>query len=277
MFETFSPKNQLLTKYVRYFYRFNSDDKSFRRKLVIFPNVGSAIVFYSGVEFVTTGHQEFIANEKKKTCGTVLHLNRPDPVIITETGCQKRIGIVFKALGLNRFIKCNIDEMLKSRNPTSIPISYFDKDFEILFKETDLAQPLSHLGGIVEEFLLSKLNGFPDSALGTAIEKLSTEGNITISEIARSIPATTKTINRLFHKHIGLSPVEFKRIIQFRRALGLRLENEQTSNNEIAFESNYYDLPYMIKVFRQMTGFNTSDFFKKISHSEDKNYIYMAF
>src|SRR5258705_7909909 len=111
MFELILPSNSLLHRYIQYIYKFSVDDARFNRKLVIFPNTGSAITFYKDVEFVSVGYQHFLSFEEKGDASMVLHLNRAEPITIQESGRQKRIGIVFKPLGVNQFLKYSLGEL----------------------------------------------------------------------------------------------------------------------------------------------------------------------
>lgn len=277
MFEVIVPTNPLLQAHLQYIYKFSVDDPGFSRKLVIFPNTGSAITFYKNVNFVAEGYQHFLSVEEKSETGMVLHLNRTEPVTIQESGRQKRIGIVFKPLGVNQFLKYSPGQLKEANNPSLIPATYFDRSFAEFGKNLDMDQPLSHTAKLIEELLLKNYTTFVNAVLERCLQKIADPDELKkIEEVAHQAGAATKTVNRLFHKHIGLSPVEFRKIAQFRYAIKTRLENKKASISSIALVNNYYDLPYMIRVFRKFTGINATAFFRNVSSSGDGQYIYIG-
>ena len=275
--EVIYPTNDRLKKYIRYIYRVSSDDRFFERQLMIFPNVGSAMAIYRDVDFVSESYNEFRSFEKSNNRNVILHLNRKDPVIIRESGRQNRIVIVFWPLGINHFTDVHMDELLQGNNPTLIPLISVDKNFEKFNDLVPMDRPLSQSAPVLEELLLERFTDFQNAFLKSCVETLmNPDEDKKIEEMALEKKVSPKTINRLFHKHVGLSPVEFRKIVQFRNAVHLKLENTGAKQTDIALAGNYYDLPYMMRVFKQMTHFSATDFFNKISFSADKQYIYIS-
>jgi len=178
---------------------------------------------------------------------------------------------------MNQYLKYSPGELRETNNPSLIPVTYFDWSFTEFSKKLDMDQPLSHTVKLIEELLLKNYTTFTNAVLERCIQEIADPGELKkIEELGHQASAATKTINRLFHKYIGLSPVEFRKITQFRNALKTKLENKGASFTSIALDSNYYDLPYMVKVFREFTGFNTKEFFSSISSSGDGQYIYIG-
>jgi AraC-like DNA-binding protein len=275
--ETIFPRNDILKKYISYIYRFSSDDPDFKRQLVIFPNVGSAIAIYKNVDFLSERDQQFLSIEKPGSSGVILHLNRIDPIIIKEEGRQKRIGIVFKPLGINQIMSETPAELLRTNNPSLVPVTTFFGELAEFCKGPAMEQPLHQSAQVIEELLSGRFKHFTNPILENAINEIGKADKLSkIEDMAYSIGASTKTMNRLFRKYIGLSPVEFRKIAQFRNALRNKLANQNASFTDIAWDNSYYDLPYMIKVFKELTGISIKELFDKLSCSEDMQYVYIG-
>ena len=272
MFETFEPKNSFLKQWIDYIFHYSSDDPNFERLLIIFPNVGSAVTFYFDLEFCGLSTQKFVSEEKKGHNGVVLHINRIEPIEIIERGRQERITVVFKTLGINHFISASLDEVGKNQNPTAINISSEDKRYK------DLLQILNSLSSIceridaIEDFFVSIYKNFEDPLLVNIIEHINSLQ--TLTTIATHAATSTKTIDRLFKKHIGLTPVEFRRILKFRISLRSKLSDRNQSLENLAFETDYSDLSYMMKVYRKFTGQTAKTFFDRLSVSANGKYLY---
>jgi len=275
--ETILPRNDLLKKYIRYFYRFTVDDPNFTRQLMIFPNTGSAIAIYKNTDFLLVNDRQFLSREKQGSSGLILHLNRIDPVTIQELGSQKRIGIVFKPLGINQFMSEAPGELIKINNPTLIPLTAFFGELAEFSKGPEMEQSLQASSLMIEELLLKRFKQFTNPVLENAINEIEkTDKLFKVEDIGLTVGASPKTMSRLFRRHIGLSPVEFRKITQFRNALRNKLADQDASFTSIAFDNCYYDLPYMIKVFKEFTGTNIKELFSKISYAADKQYVYIG-
>ena len=169
----------------------------------------------------------------------------------------KEISIVFKPAGLNRFFKDNylslapkFSQELKNDVWAQFGESLFSSDIEI---------------SKIESFLLSQ---FCDNQEVYNIENSLTllensNEQISISDIAIKVGLNLKTFQRHFQKHMGCSPVEYRRIYRFRSSLTNKLNNTQLKNlTEITYEEGYHDQSYLIKEFRKITNHNPKDFFK---------------
>ena len=277
MLETVYPQNDLLKKYIRYIYRFSTDDPCFKRRLVVFPNTGSAITLYQNCDFHSIDNQNFVSIEKQGSNDVIMHLNRIDPVTMREEGRQKRLVIVFKPLGINQFMNEPPGELLQVYNPSLVPVAGYFEELTELCNGDQMELSLPGLALIIEELLLKRFKPFSNSILDQAIHEMSFTDQLSkIDDLAIHVGTSAKTLNRLFRRHIGLNPVEFRKILQFRNALGNRLTDEKATFRDIAWDNSYYDLPYMIKVFKEFTGRSMKKFFSELSYSADKQYVYIG-
>ena len=271
MFETIGPQNIFLKQWIDYIFHYSNDDAAHERQLIIFPNVGSAITFYFDVEFSELGKQQFISREKTGHDGVVLHINRIDPVEIIEHGRQDRITIVFKTLGVNHFLSGALEEVSSNQNPTNIHISEADKRYAGLLQVLHSISSPQKINAI-EDFFVSIYNKFENPLLETIIAEFNSFQKLTT--IATKAATSTKTIDRLFKKHVGLTPVEFKSILKFRSSLSSKLTDSHQSLENLAYETNYSDLPYMMKVYKKFTGQTAKTFFDRLSVSANGKYLY---
>jgi AraC-like DNA-binding protein len=98
---------------------------------------------------------------------------------------------------------------------------------------------------------------------------------ISIADFANKVGLNLKTFQRHFQKHMGCSPVEYRRICRFRNSLTNKLNNTLLKNlTEISYEEGYYDQSYLIKEFRKITNHNPKDFFKSASKVDGDKIIW---
>ena len=98
---------------------------------------------------------------------------------------------------------------------------------------------------------------------------------VSIGEISRNFSLTGRTLDRVFKKHLAISPVGFRKIARFRHSLKNKLfKNEFDTLTKIGYESNFYDQSYFIKVYKNFTGQNPKTFFNSIEKLADDKLIF---
>ncbi|MCH5596761.1 helix-turn-helix transcriptional regulator [Niabella ginsengisoli] len=111
--------------------------------------------------------------------------------------------------------------------------------------------PFNYFDHYFSERIKSKIN-----PLQSVINDIhSTNGQISISDLAKRNFITVRQLERNFKKLIGLSPKEYLNIIRFQNALSLiKQSNQNRSLLDIAFECGYYDHSHLSNEIKQKTG-----------------------
>jgi AraC-like DNA-binding protein len=106
----------------------------------------------------------------------------------------------------------------------------------------------------IEQFLLSMLNRHnEDLLIQTACKALDrASGNYAITELAKTLGLSRRTLERRFQIHIGATPKKYARIVRLRNAMFQR----RTLSNwaEVAYAAGYYDQSHMIHDFQELYG-----------------------
>ncbi|WP_353098108.1 helix-turn-helix domain-containing protein, partial [Empedobacter brevis] len=68
-------------------------------------------------------------------------------------------------------------------------------------------------------------------------------------------------LNRIFKKHLGKSPSEYRKIFRFRNSL---LNKKESKNLTELSSKDYYDQSHFIKDFKSITKRNPNQFFKEV-------------
>jgi len=88
----------------------------------------------------------------------------------------------------------------------------------------------------------------------------SSNGMVTITEMAAAAGVSERQLERLFKKYIGLSPKYYARIIRFNYIFQL-IKSKRGSWTEIVYQSGYYDQSHFIRNFKAFTGEAPSSYF----------------
>ena len=268
MIKTIAPSSPILKKYIECFYLYEGKANS-TFKYVAFPHFNTGLSFFKGASV----HRQNWSIQISENTDVGVHIEilgkYTTPVLLEYKGQLREISIVFKPAGLNRFFKDNylslapnFSQKLKNDVWSQFGESLFSIDDDI---------------SIIESFLLSQ---FWDNQEVSNIENSLTllensNEQISISDIAIKVGLNLKTFQRHFQKHMGCSPVDYRRICRFRSSLTNKLNNTQLKNlTEITYEEGYYDQSYLIKEFRKITNHNPKDFFKSASKVDGDKIIW---
>jgi AraC-like DNA-binding protein len=268
LIKTIAPSSPILEKYIECFYIYKGESNSVF-SYVAFPHFNTGLSFFKGVSVHRKNWSLQIFGNTDNGVHIEILGKYTIPVFIEYKGAMSEISIVFKPAGLNRFFKDNYLSLAPKFSQALINREW-SKFGETLFSSDDDISK-------IESFLLSQ---FFDNPAISSIEKSlrlleNSNDQFSIADIANKVGLNLKTFQRHFKKHMGCSPVEYRRIFRFRSSLTNKLKNSQLKNlTEITHEEGYYDQSYLIKEFRKITNHNPKDFFKSTSKVDGDKIIW---
>jgi AraC-like DNA-binding protein len=115
----------------------------------------------------------------------------------------------------------------------------------------------------MQELSFAALNAFFLKRLSTPKQDLSpvikcikaARGQITVDALVKMNHTTPRQLERVFHKHIGITPKEFINITRFQHAFAEITHNKkQKSLLNIALEHGYYDHAHLTNEVKRYTG-----------------------
>lgn len=263
-----APSSPILEKYIECFYIYEGKSNSVFSYLA-FPHVNTGLSFFKGA-FVQRNNWNVQITENTNVGVHIEILGKyTTPVLIEYKGELREISIVFKPLGLNRFFTNNYQSIAPEFSQELINDAWAKFGENLFSNEDDIIK--------IESFLLSQFSENQELSIIenslTLLENCNEQ--ISISAIANQVGLHLKTFQRYFQKHMGCSPVEYRRICRFRSSITNKLNSSQLKNlTEITYEEGYYDQSYLIKDFRKITNHNPKDFFKSTSKVDGDKIIW---
>jgi AraC-like DNA-binding protein len=253
------PKDTSLQRYVDFFYFFRPG-KSERWNHIAFPHVNTGLSFFRNVLIERNDNRISIREMGgSKPCIEILG-KYTNPVFVSCEGLIDEVAIVFKPLGVNRFIR---EDFIKAAPDCSQPYSNgrWLKAAEDLFYSDNRIE-------FLEKFLISVLSENKQFIkMEQSLYMLDTnEFDYSVADVAKNLNINLKTFQRNFKKMMACSPSDYKRIARFRNALRSKFQSgEIKSLTNITYEQNYTDQSYFIREFRKLTNQNPKLFFKDVS------------
>lgn len=83
-------------------------------------------------------------------------------------------------------------------------------------------------------------------------------GQISVKSLTEQLNVTERTLQRLFAQHVGVSPKQFAKIIQFQHSLE-HLSQNASALTDIGYDAGYADQSHFIRSFRRYAGKKPSD------------------
>jgi AraC-like DNA-binding protein len=251
-FITIKPNNEVVARYIDYYYFHVSDDPGFSKKFFFYPNYKHAVTIYKGSDVSLTDDGSLVLPSPQTGILSFYSINTDQNFKVELHGVFDKIGIVFNPLGLNHFLKEPLGNFFdRAVNKLDNFGEPFTNALEKVYAETTAEKK----GQLLDEFFAATFTDFDEPLVKKAVlEILNSNGSVKVEELSEVLNVNRKTLLRLFKKHLCCSVEEYKKLVMFRNALNYSLkEGEDTSLTDVALYSLYYDQAHYIKHFKSVT------------------------
>ena len=118
------------------------------------------------------------------------------------------------------------------------------------------ATTTNHILQLMDDYLFAKIRSVrtEDKRLQHAAEKIAavSDKNV-LTAVQKDLYVTERTFQRMFERHIGLSPNLFRRVNQFNRAFRQINEDRFADLSSVAYQNDYADQSHFIRAFKEFT------------------------
>lgn len=251
-FTTVKPKNEVVAKYIDYYYFHVSDNPVFTRSFFFYPNYKHAITIYKGSDVTLSDEGSHVKPASHDSIDVFYSINTNHNFKVELKGVFDKIGIVFNPLGLNHFVKNSLGEFF---DRTINVMDCFGEPFIKVLEKVYALSDVDAKGGLLDAFFTNAFNGFNEPVIKRAVEEiLNTNGSVRVEELSDSLNVNRKTLLRLFKKHLCCSVEEYKKLVMFRNALNYSQQaGDDATLTDVALYSLYYDQAHYIKHFKSVT------------------------
>lgn len=264
-----------LKKYIACYYFIKSDDPNFSSRHYSFPHTYNALSIYKDSAFDSSPSKFNATPSTVPNYQMFIQVKKQAPLMVEISGRVNRVTILFKEFGINHFISEQLSAVM------GYGITHFNswKD-DPLFPEflASLFNSVNEIekASVIDAFLLKRFSSVSFSYLPNAVAILCDfEKRIRIEEIAKNCEVSLRTFNRNFKEVLGVSPVEYRRIAQFRQSIEhVHFQAEFKRLTDIGYESHFYDQSYFNKIYQKLTGSSPKAFFRSIDKIGDDKLVF---
>jgi len=249
-FETFKPKNEIVKKFVDYYY-LDIKPVNKEHKYECFPHFNNTISFYKSHIHLDNGDMLF---EEKATPFQIFTPLREKVLHVKQLGPVHRVVIVFHPLGIQQFYKA-LDFSTYQLN-TDFLASH---ELELLFATINVER----LGYLLDSFLERRFETFKNLTLEKSLVYIFANfETFSVTKMAKDIGVSRQHINRLFQRNLGVSVKKFHEIVLFRRSITKKLFEDTTKSfTELAYTFNFNDQSHFNKTYKNLTHTSPRLFF----------------
>jgi len=274
-FVTATPTNELVGKYISYYYFHVSDDSKFSKNFFFYPNYKHGLTIYRGSDVEISAKGSVVHPSAENNISCFYSINTDTNLHVSLNGTFNKIGIVFNPLGLNPFVEGPLSEIF---GKSISPVTYFGPEFEgalaQVFDEPDIDKKAMLLDG----FFAQKHKGFNDLLIKKAVQEiLNSNGSVRVEELSDALNVNRKTLLRLFKKHLCCSVEEYKKLVMFRNALNYSQQAGDASLTDVALYNLYYDQAHFIKHFKSVTKLPPKALLSKLTQLGSREVVYWHF
>lgn len=262
----YQPQSEVLKQFIDFFYFLETDYKE-PVQFYAFPHFNKPLNIHRGFEHEIEAQTISVRGIPEVQSQMLLQGVYAEPILVRFSGSISKLTIIFKDGALNNFIADDIATV--GANHTQVFEAWksapgYEVFIKAFFREKDHIVRLA----LLEAFLLSVLKIREDWALYQQASKLlkDIDCRLKISDMAKALFLSERTLYRLVFKYNGLSPHNFRKIAQFRHSLETKLVAQNfKSLTDLAYNSNYYDASYFNKIYRSLTLKSPKAFFQNVA------------
>lgn len=258
LFITRKPNNQFLATLVDYyFYMDGAVSQLVISQEVIIPYPRITFGYFFGHPFTATNHT---LNQSVAVNMAISRISTHRITVESQSDRVKIIGAHVKPYCLAYLTKQPVSSM-----PWLINTVELFQTTAIEFQQRiERCRQAEQMFDEVETVFLDNILVRDLSLITGAIELIeNSAGTIQITELARQVGVSDRTLRSQFYDHIGCSPKEYIRLVRLQQ-VAYQMRYSQNSLTDIAHDNDYFDQAHFIHEVRNITGMSPGELRKKM-------------
>ncbi|WP_194774647.1 helix-turn-helix domain-containing protein [Pararhodonellum marinum] len=255
MITAYNPKNLHLESLVHKIMVIETHDEEIQVELPFFADGFPGILYYEAAQGV------YLSG--KRLSELMLYGQTISPITLQIKGSYKLI--ILQLYPLTSKLLLSIDPATLNEDCHDLAGVFEPGTLDVLKKLKSTPDQIQHLETLLEQKLRNTASG-PAESIQLALQLIwKSRGQMGMHQLSQRLPFSERTFERQFKSHIGISPKQFAKIIQFNASL-LQLSEERFQKlTDVAFDNGFSDHSHFIKTFRRFAGKSPKEFLDQIS------------
>ncbi|HSU29255.1 MAG TPA: helix-turn-helix domain-containing protein [Chitinophagaceae bacterium] len=252
-YERIEPEKNL-NRFIECYWLIQEDDPTQRTQKII-PDGFPELIFHFGDPYLVNLNSSWKLQSKTLLAGQITK-----HFYLQNTGISDIIGIKLNPTALTHLFDIPMpgltDQVVDISMLPDMGLRALDAGLRSdINRETRMKRLNEYFSALAEHSVVK--NNPVDRAIELIFIK---NGMITVNEILSAINLSERQFERLFKKHVGLSPKFYARIIRFNYIFQLK-EQKGEFWKDLALDAAFYDQSHFIRDFKAFTGESPSAYF----------------
>ncbi len=243
------PPVPALQRFVEHYWSVSPSDGPVDLRVDVFVDARADLIF----NFAAPYRREVIGGATSEHQASNLDAQRLVPIRIIQRGMVRTTGVRFRLGGLGAFVR---GALRGWTNTTPSPADVFGPSAVTCERELAATHDFDEQTAALDRFLIAQLVSDPGyETFARALERLEgSDGNSSVESVAREVGISTRRIDRLFARYLGIGPKTIARVLRFQRTLRALMRDPGHALADIALDAGYFDQAHFVKDFKRMTG-----------------------
>lgn len=249
MYQLRAPAPDLLPFIEHYWFVTSEPEKPVELQVDVFVDARADLIINLGAPYL----RQVIGGETREIGYSNLDAQRLLPIRIIQQGMVATSGVRFHLGGLGAFSTVPLKGFT---NATVPPAEVFGSEAAELEASLAKATNIDAQAALFDAFFLERLKR-PASfetfrkALQVAVES---NGAASVEDMAHAVDTTSRQVDRLCARYLGIAPKTLSRVVRFQFALKALMRDPGCTLADVAANAGYFDQAHFIKDFRRMSG-----------------------
>ena len=226
---------------------------------LVIPDGTHGLMFVQQARFT-----RYCSTGENKVCGSYLFGQKSKAVYYGfDTPGLHCFGVKFHPHGLKRFTEMPVSEFKDTMVEAPLVLG---KEFSRLEDRALSANNAEEKKTLLDAYFIQKIQREEEQDYLLVISVLTeihrNKGQMEIADLLLSFGLNYKRLERLFKKHIGLSPKAYCCIVRFNATLFYQAKNPSDNLTQLAYSAGYFDQMHFVKEVKHFTNLTPSEFFQ---------------
>jgi len=221
---------------------------------------------YPGIMFQQAKRGFYLFPKGKKLSELFLYGQTLHPISLDVNGPHKYVVIQLYPFASKYLL--NIDpKKLNGECYDLLQIEYLDVESfrKQLIEAKDINEHIRIISDLMRQLIASHKVSENDTIQNAISIIIDRGGQIKIKELLEQVYTTERTLERNFVSHVGLTPKQFAKIIQFQSSINKLTQSTYNSLLDIGLDSGFSDQSHFIRTFKSYTGQTPSYYLNQLS------------
>jgi AraC-like DNA-binding protein len=221
---------------------------------------------YPGIMFQQAENGFYLLPKNKKLSELFLYGQTIDPIALDVKGPHKYVVIQLYPFA-SKYLLGIDPKVLNDECYDLLQIEYIAiEDYrQQLIQAKSMEKQVKIISHLMLELIASHKVSESDKIQQAISLILAHNGQIMVKDILEQLYMTERTFERNFKSHIGLTPKQFSKIIQFQSSVSKLTQSSYNSLLDIGLDSGFSDQSHFIRTFKSYTGQTPSYYLNQLS------------